>query len=105
MIGLGIYLYQSDINVLAGDIFARGILMLGVFVFLVGMIGFASAWKEIVIGLIIFAAALGLIICAEVFVVIYFVSSPATAQDWLIERWTETLTTDDQARVQDSFDC
>merc|ERR1719492_69852 len=101
MIGLGVYMYQNDLTLLAGDLFSTGTVCVGAFV--VGFIGYVSAMKSIVFGLIVFACLLGLIISAEVFIVVYFISSPTTAETWLRNRWEETLRPEDQETIQEKF--
>jgi len=103
-IGVGVWMYNSNIIALSGNEFATIGVCFGAFVFMVGLCGFLSACKQWVCGLCFFAFVLFLIVCAEVTGVIFYLTIDGKMESFFRDRW-EGLSAESQESFQEQFHC
>jgi len=104
IVGIGVWMYNSDTIELAGEEFAIVILCLGGVVAIIGLFGFLSACKQWMCGLWVFALLLSFIICCELGLLIYAFSSRNASESFLRGRW-EGLNEQSKVGFQNQFDC
>lgn len=102
--GLGVYLYITESDIIAGVNLIALVLAIGFILFLLGSIGFCGSYGRSTSCLCTYSGLMFLIIAGEIALVIMITMKMFDVDQFLEQRWSE-LDNESRVTVQDNFKC